>query len=616
MRTLIIIQLFSYLFSILLFAQDAIEREREILYKNISLYETGRYEKAAQNFALMIERLPDSPFITTNHLMKAKSEYKNDQYIISLQSAKTFLEKYPGSRYQDEIYYLIGNIYYRLNRYSTAVGAWDKSLSLTENSELIEKIGNLIIRTARYKLTNKDITELQNTDFSDDSKVLLTVAKAEIMIDQGNRYQAQILVEQTLSQYPQTRFRNKAEQLIEPGRAHSQIELKIALLIPLSGYNAEIGESVRAGAEFAVREYNQSAAYPVTLIVKDYGEDITRAIRYYKELAQNLDVLAVFGPLENDISSACAALSEYEKFPVISPTATEDELTYLTDYFFQINSTLEMRAQKLAEYAVDSLRIKRFATFSPVENHFVKMVDEFTHILKSRSVPVVVQEWYYPADQDLHEQFMNIKRIGLKYAFIDSIRSIDPLIDSLRIDSLYAAYLRQEELAKESRSKIDSADIAVNSIDGIFIPIYREDIKFIAPQIAYSNIQSQYLGNGDWYNPEELKKNKNYINGMIFIADGFIDEESWDYRNFRNKYRVAMNTTPTSYNLIGYDCMRFILKPLDNGNIILGRADYTTRLKQIGKFEGIYRKILLDDQNRNIYLQLLRFNYGQIIPLN
>ncbi len=616
MRTFINFLLSSYLFSISLYAQDTVERERELLYKNISLYETGRYEKAAHNFALMIERLPDSPFITTNHLMKTKSEYKNGQYMVSLQSAKTFLEKFPDSRYQDEIYYLIGNIYFRLNRYSTAVGAWDKSLSLTKNSELIEKLGTLITRTAKYKLTDSEITELHYADLSDDSKVLLTIAQAENMIDEGNRYKARNLIEQKLSEHPQTRFRKKAEQLIEPGKTYNQTELKIALLIPLSGYNAEIGESVRAGAEFAVREYNQATAYPVSLIVRDYGEDITKAIRYYKELAQNLDVIAVFGPLENDISSACAALSEYEKLPVVSPTATEDGLTVLTDYFFQINSTLEMRAKKLAEYAIDSLKIKRFATFSPVENHFVKMVDEFTQILKSRSLPVVAQEWYYPSDQDLHEQFMNVKRIGLRYAFIDSLRSIDPLIDSLKIDSLYAAYQRQEELVKEAHTKIDSADIAVNSIGGIFIPIYREDIKFIAPQIAYSNIQSQYLGNGDWYNPEELKKNKNYINGMIFIADGFLDEESWDYRNFRNKYRVAMNTTPTNYNLIGYDCMDFMLKPLKNGNSIMGRTDYTAGLKQMGKFEGIYRKILLDEQNRNIYLQLLRFNYGQIIPLN
>ncbi len=95
------------------YAQDTKEREREILSKNIDLYKTGRYEKAVQNFSLMVERLPDSPFLTTNFLMKAKSEYKNQQYLASLQSAKIFIEKFPQSHYQDEIYYLMGNNYFR-----------------------------------------------------------------------------------------------------------------------------------------------------------------------------------------------------------------------------------------------------------------------------------------------------------------------------------------------------------------------------------------------------------------------------------------------------------------------------------------------------------------------
>jgi branched-chain amino acid transport system substrate-binding protein len=598
-------------------AQDLLARERELLYKNIDLYKTGRYEKAIQNFTLMIERLPDSPFLTTNYLMKAKSEYKDAQYTSSLQSAKSFVDKFPQSRYRDEIYYLMGSDYYKLNRYGTAINAWDKSLSITNNDRLLERLSYLITRTAQYRLTKSDISELQTQDLSADCQVLLVIAEAENLVANRNRYKAQILIEQTLAAYPKTRFKDKAKMLLESGQSNDQDEMKIALLLPLSGYNAEIGEAIRAGADFAMREYNQTASHPLKLIVKDYGEDITTALRFYKEISQRNDVLAMFGPIENEIVSACAALSDYEHLPIISPTATDNDLTTLTDYFFQINSTLEMRAEMLANYAIDSLGIKRFATFSPIENHFAQMVDEFTHTLKARSAKVVTQQWYYPSDQDMHKQFMNIKRIGLWYAFADSLRLLDPLIDSLKIDSLYRIYKKNEDdRLKEAETKIDSADIAVSSIDGIFIPIYKEDIKFIAPQIAYSNIQSHYLGNGDWYNPEELKKNKNYINGLVFISDGFLDEENWDYRNFRNKYRESLNLTPNTYNLIGYDCMRFMLKPFEKGNTILNRDEYSSRLKQIGRFDGLYRRILLDDQNRNTALRILRFNYGQIIPVN
>lgn len=617
MRNIFTVILGILILAINLSGQDVLTRERELLYKNIDLYKTGRYEKAIQNFTLMIDRLPDSPFLTTNFMMKAKSEYKDAQYTTSLQTVKTFLDKFPESRYKDEMYYLMGNNYYRLNRYNTAINAWDRSLSITDDRHLLDRLSYLITRTAQYRLTKNDISELQSESISEDCQVLLAIAEAENLVANNNRYKAQILIEQTLTTYPQSRFKDKAKMLLESGQTNNQDEMKIALLLPLSGYNAEIGEAIRAGADFAIREYNQVASHPLKLIVKDYGEDMTTALRFYKEISQRNDILAMFGPIENDIVSACAALSDYEHLPIISPTATDNDLTTLTDYFFQVNSTLEMRADMLATYAVDSLGIKRFATFSPIENHFAQMVDEFTRILKTRSIEVVTQQWYYPSDQDMHKQFMNIKRIGLWYAFADSLRLVDPSFDSLKIDSLYRVYKKnEEERLKETQTKIDSADIAVSSIDGIFIPIYKEDIKFIAPQIAYSNIQSHYLGNGDWYNPEELKKNKNYINGLIFISDGFLDEENWDYRNFRNKYRESLNVTPNTYNLIGYDCMRFMLKPFEKGNMILNRTEYMSRLKQIGRFDGLYRRILLDDQNRNTALRILRFNYGQIIPVN
>jgi len=116
---------------------------------------------------------------------------------------------------------------------------------------------------------------------------------------------------------------------------------------------------------------------------------------------------------------------------------------------------------------------------------------------------------------------MNIKRKGLKLAFTDSILTTHPNATELELDSLYLDHvkLEQEKIAKsKSSTKIDSADIPVTSIGGIFIPIFKEDLPFIAPQIAYSNIQAQYLGNKDWYDPESLKKNKNYINGSLYIT--------------------------------------------------------------------------------------------------
>ena len=172
------------------------------------------------------------------------------------------------------------------------------------------------------------------------------------------------------------------------------------------------------------------------------------------------------------------------------------------------------------------------------------------------------------------------------------------------------------EKLKETKTKIDSADIPVASIPGIFIPIYKEDLEFIAPQIAYSNIQAQYLGNNDWYEIEQLKKNKNYINGIVFGSDGYFNEESWDFRQFRNEFRTKLKKSPSVYSLIGYDCFKYILQAFDPQNANMSQNQFLRNLNKLNKYNGIYRVIDLNKNRFNQNLQLLKYNYGQIIPLN
>jgi ABC-type branched-subunit amino acid transport system substrate-binding protein len=598
-------------------AQNAIQREREILNKNIEFYRSGKYEKAEQNFSLMVSRLPNSMFITTNHLMLIKSQYKNDHYSEAINSAKEFLKSHPSSKYRDDVYYAMGNSYYQLQRYSTAVNTWEKALNESPDNRMIERLSYLITESVKYKLSSEELNKLFNEVNSPDGQLLLSIGFAEKYIAQGSISAATDKLQSSVNAYPQSQFTPRAKKLLETGSIGADGQERIALLLPLTGFNEQIGTEMREGAELALEEFNQGSQVKVELMVRDYSSEITTALGQYKDLAKDRSVLAVLGPIENDISAACAAISDYEKLALVSPTATDGEIANLTDQFFQLNSTLIKRAEVLGSYAVDSLKIKRFATFSPVDRNFVKMVDRFSEVVVRDTQEVVSQEWYYAGDQDVNKQFMRIKRAGLRLTFMDSLLHEDPSLDKSHTDSLYRLYQEgQIELLEETETKIDSADIPVVSIDGMFVPIYKEDIKFIAPQIAYSNIQTQLLGNGDWYDVEELKKNKNYINGLIFVTCGYLDDENWDYRQFRNKFRTAKQKTPTTYNLIGYDTMKFMLSPLQNVSITLSRETYTRNLQQVRTYNGIYRSLEMDDNNCNVRLQLIKYDYGQMIPLN
>jgi len=616
MEKVFVILTLVFILHLSLLSQDINQREMAILEKNLDLYKTGKYEKAEQNFALIINRLPNSIYLTTNYLLWAKSKYKLQDYKGALKITQDFLTFFPESDYRDDILVVQGNCYFYLIRYETAVQTWLQVIDLSQNDLLIQKVGYQITKILRFKMDEAAYNRLYADLESADARMLFQIARAEDHLQKGMPDLANQTIKNALQEFPGSKFIRRAETLLISGEIQPT-DITFALLLPLSGSNEKIGTEIKEGFEFAFQEYNLQKNANLKVMVKDYGEEVITAIRAYQELAKNNNILAVLGPIENDISAACAALSDYESLPIVSPTATETELTQLTDKFFQLNSSVAQRAEYLAQYATDSLHLKRYATFAPLDNHFVKMVSKFTENIRNKGGEIIAQEWYYPGDQNVNKQFMNLKRIGLRYAFADSVLKVKPELRQEQVDSLYQKYeeLRYQEIQKND-TKIDSADIAVKSIDGIFIPIFKEDLKFIAPQIAYSNIQAQYFGNGDWYDPDELKKNKNYINGIIFITDGYLNEESWDYKKFKNEYRLKVKKTPTIYNVIGYDCCRYMIRALKDTKNPITRPEYLQNLRSHEKYEGLYRSIKINEDQSNTNLRLLKYIFGQIIPLN
>ena len=102
-------------------AQQSLEREKFILEKNVQLYQQGKYSQAEQNFSLLVSKLPESPLLTTNYLMLVKSKYKLGDYINTIEQCKKFLMEFPNSSYRDDVLFAMGNSYYQLSRFTTAV---------------------------------------------------------------------------------------------------------------------------------------------------------------------------------------------------------------------------------------------------------------------------------------------------------------------------------------------------------------------------------------------------------------------------------------------------------------------------------------------------------------
>ncbi|MBN1406377.1 MAG: penicillin-binding protein activator [Calditrichaceae bacterium] len=609
-----------FIFSLLIIqsiqAQKAPEREWTIFRKGVDDYQAGKYSDAEKNFSTMIAKLPNSKLITANYLMLAKTQYKLGKYNESINTCETFISNFQESAYLDEIYYLIGNNNYKMKYYENAVHFWLTAAS--KKQSISKKALKLAEQTTRYKLNERQLTNLKNNTTDPYARIFFMYHLAEKYYDKGNAASALITLEELrMSPAKNIVYTSETQRLYDILKNRKSNSIRIAALLPLSGENERIGQQVLDGANMAAENFNKLPGIDLEIVPYDYGSKLITAVQQLKEIAIDRSLIAVFGPIENDITIACAAIAEYEKIPMISPTSSENKLTELSPNVVQLATPINVISENLVHQLSDSLIAKRAVTLAPIDDYFIELTDAFVNNLQEIGGEIVSEQWYYPGDKDFSKQFRQLKRIGLKLAFQDSLYELDPTVSPALIDSMYINYIEEKKkLLEETNTKIDSADIPVTSFDAIFLPIYTEDISLIAPQFALSNIQAQILGNSDWYDPETLKKNRSYINGLIFISDGYIDEENWDYRQFRNNFRTKYQRTPEKFDLIGYDCFHLIINLVSDNKAGINRENFVDTISNSSPYKGIYRHFKMDNSRFNKSTRLLKYWRGVLVPLN
>ena len=598
-----------------LMAQNASTREWTIFQKGVLEYQKGNYEKARQSFSLMIIKLPNSALTTVNHLMLAKTNYKSGDYNFSLQLCEEFKKRFPQSEYFDDINYLMGNNYYRLGRIETAVTNWLKVGFGTSDRVLGEKVLTLADDVVRYKINRLSLNSLSQQYMGSPINESFKYYLADDDFRNGNVRAAKSEVMALLATVENPFYRDKAQALLDQLEVKASNEIHIAALLPLSGSNEMIGKALLNGFNLAVNEYNKSTSSKKIVVDDfDYSSNLISALEHIKKIGKDRLHMFVFGPVENDVVAACAAIADYEGITIVTPTASSDKIKNISDNCINLAPTVKTMANEIQSFAYDSLNIKRLATFSPIDDYFITMTEEFVKSYQENGGLVAAQEWYYPGTQNFKKKFRNLKRVGLRLAFKDSLMIENADIPAKLVDSLYTVYLKeQRRVLKETKTKIDSADIAVTTFDGMFIPVFEDDIGFVASQFAFSNFQTQLLGNADWYNKDALKKNRNYINGIVFVADGYLNEESWDYRQFRNNYRNMYHKTPEKFELIAYDSFKFLSGVFNNPKV--SRSNFLEKVVQLKPHQGIYRGFDIDRSRSNKSVRILKYIYGQIIPI-
>ena len=575
--------------------------------------------------------------------MAAKARYHQGEYAASVVLLQSFLERFEHSEYLDDAQFTLGLNEYQLEQYRESARAFLKVRQTSPDPPLAARAVKMLGLVAEENLESAELRELLAEANQTETKALLTVRLAQKILQTGDARGTRELLNTILG------LPNTIPAVAEAYALMKKIDLsgvvRIGVVLPLTAKSDQsvvhgVGEELLDGIRLATDEYNAESMPKVNLEVRDSERDAGVAARQVSELSADSQILSILGPVFSNEVFAAAEIANRRGAPLITPTATATGIASIGKYVFQANPDFVTRGRAVAQYASLAKGAHRFAVLAASDSADRATTEAFIQEVLDLGGQLVDVQYYKPGQTDLRDELTAMRQRGLELtepvviSFGAKTRPVDLkkmaswgvpqfVLDSLvtsnsaaTVESLFGDDGRRvadsmKIPTQRIRAKYDSLGMPVAAFDAIFLPISSsEEIGIVTSQLRYFNFQAQLLGNGNWYEPNELEQHRQYSNGVIFTTDTYWEEINQQYQQFAKQFRLKFSKDPTKNSMIGYDAMRLLLNAIRQG--ATRREDIASVLSSSQIFQGIHSKISLDSRRVNSCLTILQYKNRSI----
>ena len=581
-------------------------KEKELFESGVASYRSKAYAESKKQFETLIAAYPVGTLYSAGLLMLSKTYEKMQYFRKSISIADRLIDAYSGSAYTDDALFTRAQSYYETNNYASSIHDLALLKKLSNEKRLIARSDSLIRMIFQKNLASYQIQSMMNQEKDTELQAMLKSHYINRLLVQKRYERAREFIEIVIKD-PSSPQNGTFRDILKKINNQEEGPVRIGFITSLTGADAEIGKSIKAGVELAVQQHNLSNNPHIELATYDDQSDIIQAIQAAKELTDDDGISAIIGPLESSAMAAASVIADQHQIPIISPTATKSGLTQIGNYVFQANVNIESRSEALARYAVERLGLRTFAILSPSDLYGDIAATAFAKSVEKMGGRMIVLEKFYDNTTDFKGQLVHLRKMG----FIDralrqtSFRFLSKLSPQ-QTDSIYAQYYPIDSVSTESEY-----NMPMESIDALFLPIYSDDIKYIAPQLAFYNIKTQLLGGDNWYDLTELRLHQNYINNVVFVSESFMDQANPDVQSFYEMFKKANGILPSREAVYGFDLMNMLSNIVQNGYYTSDEIQGELRKGLV--WNGIHNKIVFTKDSRvNSSVQILQFSNGQI----
>lgn len=189
-------------------------------------------------------------------------------------------------------------------------------------------------------------------------------------------------------------------------------EIKIGVILSLTGTIAPYGQSALQGVKLAVSEINEKGGINnqrLEIILEDDQSEPKVAVSAVRKLIFQDKVPAVIGFIGSSLLLATAPIFEENKTVLISPGASSPQIREAGEFIFRTRASGRLEAVTLAKYAVENLGCKNIAVLYVNNDYGLSWLDYFSSQTMSSGGHIVKKEAFDPGARDLRSQLSLIK---------------------------------------------------------------------------------------------------------------------------------------------------------------------------------------------------------------
>ena len=348
--------------------------------------------------------------------------------------------------------------------------------------------------------------------------------------------------------------------------------IKVGINCELSGAVASYGDNARNGALIAIEEINKAGGVlgkQLEPLVRDNQSKTDEAMNVSAALVDE-GMVAQIGPLTSGAVAGSTPVMMENQIPLIAPAATANNVTVdekadkVRDYIFRMCYRDSDQGQRMADFAIDTLKVKNAAIFGSTSDDYAKgLAKYFQEEFESKGGTIVAVEGFMNGDKEFRGPLTKIRGKNPEFIYVPGY------------------YTEVSVLIKQARDL------------GLSVPI----------------------GGGDgWDSPDMVKvAGAEALNNTYFTNHYSVEDPDPAIQSFVEAYQAKHKKAPDSFAALGYDSVKLLADAITRADSA-DPVKIKEALEKTQDFTGITGKMSIDEQHNPVKnIVVIEYKDGKLV---